>query len=205
MNGPEILRLVDAISRDKNVDPGVVFEGIEQAILSAAFRHYGEERAIVIAIDRKTGEPAVSLDHAPLPSEELGELLGRIATQTAKQVMIQKIREAERDSLFDEFNEIRSHLVTGAITRVDQGAASVNIGKLEALLPKSEQIPGETYKVGERVRCIVLEVRKSGTRIKVILSRNHPDLVRRLFEVEIPEVAERVIVVRSLAREAGYR
>lgn len=205
MNGPEILRLVDAISRDKNVDPGVVFEGIEQAILSAAFRHYGEDRSIVITIDRKTGEPAVSVDHAPLPGEELGELLGRIATQTAKQVMIQKIREAERDSLFDEFNEIRSHLVTGAITRVDQGAASVNIGKLEALLPKSEQIPGETYKVGERVRCIVLEVRKSGTRIKVILSRNHPDLVRRLFEVEIPEVAERVIVVRSLAREAGYR
>jgi transcription termination/antitermination protein NusA len=205
MNGPEILRLVDAISRDKNVDSEVVFEGIEQAILSAALKHYGEERDVKILIDRKTGEPTVHLDGAPLPSEELGELLGRIATQTAKQVMIQKIREAERDSLFDEFNGMRSQMVNGVITRVDQGAASVNIGKLEALLPKSEQIPGETYKVGERVRCIVLEVRKSGTRIKVILSRVHPDLVRRLFEVEIPEVAERVIVVRSLAREAGYR
>ncbi|MBX3444208.1 MAG: transcription termination factor NusA [Planctomyces sp.] len=205
MNGPEILRLVDAISRDKNVDSEVVFEGIEQAILSAALKHYGEDRAVAITIDRKTGEPAVSVDGAPLPGDELGELLGRIATQTAKQVMIQKIREAERDSLFDEFNDMRSQMVTGAITRVDQGAASVNIGKIEALLPKSEQIPGETYKVGERVRCIVLEVRKSGTRIKVILSRTHPDLVRRLFEVEIPEVAERVIAVRSLAREAGYR
>jgi len=205
MNGPEILRLVDAISRDKNVDPGVVFEGIEAAILSAAQKHYGEERQITITIDRKTGEPSVSVDNVPLQAEELGELLGRIATQTAKQVMIQKIREAERDSLFDEFTAMRSQMVTGAITRVDQGAASVNIGKLEALLPKSEQIPGETYKVGERIRCIVLEVRKSGTRIKVILSRTHPDLVRRLFEVEIPEVAERVIVVRSLAREAGYR
>jgi transcription termination/antitermination protein NusA len=205
MNGPEVLRLVDTISRDKNVDPEIVFEGIEQAILSAAKRHYGEDRDVTIGIDRKSGEPAVMLDQAPLPKEELGDLLGRIAAQTAKQVMIQKIREAERDSLFEEFNAMRSQMVTGAITRVDQGAASVNIGKIEALLPKSEQIPGETYKVGERVRCIVLEVRKSGTRIKVILSRVHPELVRRLFEVEIPEVAERVIVVRSLAREAGYR
>jgi N utilization substance protein A len=205
MNGPEVLRLVDTISRDKNVDPEIVFEGIEQAILSAAKRHYGEERDVVININRTSGEPSVALDGAPLPKEELGDLLGRIAAQTAKQVMIQKIREAERDALFDEFNDMRSQMVTGAITRVDQGAASVNIGKIEALLPKSEQIPGETYKVGERIRCIVLEVRKSGTRIKVILSRTHPELVRRLFEVEIPEVAERVIVVRSLAREAGYR
>jgi transcription termination/antitermination protein NusA len=205
MNGPEVLRLVDSISRDKNVDPEIVFEGIEQAILSAAKRHYGEERDVVININRVSGEPSVALDGSPLPKDELGDLLGRIAAQTAKQVMIQKIREAERDALFDEFNDMRSQLVTGAITRVDQGAASVNIGKIEALLPKSEQIPGETYKVGERVRCIVLEVRKSGTRVKVILSRVHPELVRRLFEVEIPEVAERVIVVRSLAREAGYR
>jgi len=205
MNGPEVLRLVDTISRDKNVDPEIVFEGIEQAILSAAKRHYGEDREVTININRSSGEPSVTLDSAPLPKEELGDLLGRIAAQTAKQVMIQKIREAERDSLFDEFNQMRSQMVTGAITRVDQGAASVNIGKIEALLPKSEQIPGETYKVGERIRCIVLEVRKSGTRIKVILSRVHPELVRRLFEVEIPEVAERVIVVRSLAREAGYR
>jgi N utilization substance protein A len=205
MNGPEVLRLVDTISRDKNVDPEIVFEGIEQAILSAAKRHYGEDRDVTIGINRTTGEPSVTLDGSPLPKEELGDLLGRIAAQTAKQVMIQKIREAERDALFDEFNEMRSQMVTGAITRVDQGAASVNIGKIEALLPKSEQIPGETYKVGERIRCVVLEVRKSGTRIKVILSRVHPELVRRLFEVEIPEVAERVIVVRSLAREAGYR
>ncbi len=205
MNGPEVLRLVDTISRDKNVDPEIVFEGIEQAILSAAKRHYGEDRDVTIGINRTTGEPSVSLDGSPLPKDELGDLLGRIAAQTAKQVMIQKIREAERDALFDEFNDMRSQMVTGAITRVDQGAASVNIGKIEALLPKSEQIPGETYKVGERIRCIVLEVRKSGTRIKVILSRIHPELVRRLFEVEIPEVAERVIVVRSLAREAGYR
>jgi N utilization substance protein A len=205
MNGPEVLRIVDAIHRDKNIDAEIVFEGIEQAILSAARKHYGEERAIEIAIDRKSGEPSAKIDGSDLPKDELGELLGRIATQTAKQVMIQKFREAERDTLYDEFADMRSHLVNGTVTRVDQSVATVNIGKLEALLPKSEQIPGEAHKVGDRVRAIVLEVRKMGSRIKVVLSRSHPDLVRRLFEVEIPEVADQLIKVQSLARESGYR
>jgi N utilization substance protein A len=205
MNGTEVLRIVDAILRDKGIDKEIVFSGIEAAILSAARKHYGEEREIVITIDRKSGDVSATLEGAALPPEELGELLGRIAAQTAKQVMIQKIREAERDALFDEFRELRTHLVNGVVTRVDHGVASVNLGKVEAILPKSEQIPGEAHRVGDRVRAVVLEVRKAGSRIKVVLSRVHPELVRRLFEVEIPEVAERVIEVRSLAREAGYR
>jgi N utilization substance protein A len=205
MNGTEVLRIVDAIHRDKGIDKEIVFSGIEAAILSAARKHYGEEREIVITIDRKSGDVSATLEGAALPPEELGELLGRIAAQTAKQVMIQKIREAERDALFDEFRELRTHLVNGVVTRVDHGVASVNLGKVEAILPKSEQIPGEAHRVGDRVRAVVLEVRKAGSRIKVVLSRVHPELVRRLFEVEIPEVAERVIEVRSLAREAGYR
>jgi transcription termination/antitermination protein NusA len=205
MNGIEVLRIVDAIHRDKGIEKEIVFSGIEAAILSAARKHYGEERDILVRIDRATGEVSAMLDGSELPPEELGDLLGRIAAQTAKQVMIQKIREAERDALFDEFSELRSHLVNGVVTRVDHGVASVNLGKVEAILPKSEQIPGETHRVGDRVRAIVLEVRKSGSRVKVVLSRIHPELVRRLFEVEIPEVADRVIEVRSLAREAGYR
>lgn len=205
MNGTEVLRIVDAIHRDKNIDAEIVFEGIEQAILSAARKHYGEDRDIVITIDRKSGEPAARIDGSDLPRDELGELLGRIATQTAKQVMIQKFREAERDTLYDEFAEIRSHLVNGTVTRVDQSVATVNIGKVEALLPKSEQVPGEAHKVGDRIRAIVLEVKKMGSRVKVVLSRSHPELVRRLFEVEIPEVADQLITVKSLAREAGYR
>ncbi|MCA9080282.1 MAG: transcription termination factor NusA [Planctomycetaceae bacterium] len=205
MNGPEILRIVDAIHRDKGIDGEIVFAGIEAAILSAARKHYGEDRDVVVQIDRKSGEVTVLLEAVPLPPDELGDLLGRIAAQTAKQVMIQKIREAERDSLYDEYNELRTHLVNGVVTRSDHGVATVNLGKVEAILPKSEQIPGESYRVGDRVRAIVLEVRKMGSRIKVVLSRNHPDLVRRLFEVEIPEVSERIIEVRSLAREAGYR
>ncbi|WP_437185495.1 transcription termination factor NusA [Planctomicrobium sp. SH668] len=205
MNGTEVLRIVDAIHRDKGIDKEIVFSGIESAILSAARKHYGDESEIVISIHRGTGDASATLDGSELPPEELGDLLGRIAAQTAKQVMIQKIREAERDSLFSEFNDLRTHLVNGTVVRVDHGVASVSLGKVEAILPRSEQIPGESHRVGDRVRAVVLEVRKAGSRIKVVLSRTHPEFVRRLFEVEIPEVSERVIEVRSLAREAGYR
>ncbi len=205
MNGNEVLRIVDAIHRDKNIDKEIVFEGIAQAILSAARKHYGEEQEITVEIDRDSGEPTVKVDGAVLDSDVLGDLLGRVSAQTAKQVMIQRIREAERDTLFDEYSELRSQIMTGAVTRVEHGSATVNLGKVEAILPRSEQIPGETHRVGERVRAVVLEVRKVGPRVRVVLSRTHPDLVRRLFEIEIPEVGEHIIEVRSLAREAGYR
>ncbi|MEX0701279.1 MAG: transcription termination factor NusA [Planctomycetales bacterium] len=205
MNGNELLRIVDAIHRDKNIDKEIVFDGIEQAIISAARKHFGEESEVVVGIDRDTGEPSAAVDGSQLEADEIGDLLGRIAAQTAKQVMIQKIREAERDAQFDEYMAIKSHIVTGVVTRVEGSAATVNLGKVEALLPRSEQIPGESHRVGERVRAVVLEVRKAGSRVKIILSRAHPDLVRRLFEIEIPEVAERIIEVRSLARESGYR
>lgn len=205
MNGSELLRIVDAIHRDKSIDKDIVFSGIEAAILTAARKHYGEDREITVSIERASGEVSASVDGRSLPKDELGDLLGRIAAQTAKQVMIQKIREAERDALFDEFSELKYHLVNGVVTRVDKGVASVNLGKVEAILPRREQIPGESHRVGDRVRAVVLEVRKEGSRIRVVLSRIHPEFVRRLFEVEIPEVADRVIEVRSLAREAGYR
>ena len=205
MNGPEVLRIVDAIHRDKNIDKEIVFEGIEQAILSAARKHFEEEQELEIDIDRETGQPALKCDGELLDPDVLGDLLGRVSAQTAKQVMIQKIREAERDSLYDEYHELRTQLVSGTITRIEHGACIVNLGKVEAILPRGEQIPGEGHRVNERIRCIVLDVRKAGSRVKIILSRVHPDVVRRLFEVEIPEVSDRIIEVRSLAREAGYR
>ncbi|MEX1229298.1 MAG: transcription termination factor NusA [Planctomycetaceae bacterium] len=201
MNGNELLRIVDAIHRDKGINQEIVFEGIEQAILSAVRRHYGEECEFNVQIHRETGEPSVQVDGRDLTPDELG----RIAAQTAKQVMIQKIREAERDSLFDEYQAMRGQTVSGAVTRMEGGTANINLGKVEGILPRGEQIPGETHRVGERVRAVVLDVKKSGSRVKIILSRSHPDLVRRLFELEIPEVSERIIDVRSLAREAGYR
>jgi N utilization substance protein A len=205
MNGSEVLRLVDAIHRDKNIDTELVFEGIEQAILSAARKHFGEEQPIEVLIHRETGQPTVICDGKALDNDTLGDFLGRIASQTAKQVMIQKIREAERDSLFDDYAQIRGQIVTGAVGRTEGGAVIVNLGKVEGILPRSEQIPGESYRNGDRVRAVVLEVRKAGSRVKIILSRVHPDFVRRLFELEIPEIAEQVIEIRSLAREAGYR
>ncbi len=205
MNGNEILRIVDTIHRDKGINAEIVFEGIELAIQSAARKHFGDEALLVVAIDRETGQPSVKVDEEELEPDEIGDLMGRVAAQTAKQVMIQKIREAERDSLYDEYIGLKSQMMTGTVTRVEGGAAVVSLGKVEGILPRSEQIPGEHFRVNERVRAIILDVRKVGTRVKIILSRTHPELVRRLFEIEIPEVAEHIIEVRSLAREAGYR
>ncbi len=202
MNPGEVLRIVDAIHRDKNIDKEIVFEGIEAALVSAAQKHYGEEAEITVNIDRKTGEIAATHDGEVLDSEET---VGRIGAQTAKQVMIQKIREAERDALFDEYTELQGEMVSGIVQRYEGGAATVTLTNVEAILPRSEQIPGESHHVNERVRATVFEVRKSGSRVKVILSRARPQLVQRLFEQEIPEIIDGVIEVRAMSREPGYR
>ena len=202
MNNSEILRIVDAIHRDKNIDKGIVFEGIEAALVSALKKHYGEEADVIVTIDRQNGAVAATCDGTELDSEEV---VGRIGAQTAKQVMIQKIREAERDALYDEYTEQVGEMVSGVIHRYEGGAATVALANVEAILPRSEQIPGETHHVNERVRATVFEVRKSGSRVKVILSRTRPQLVQRLFEQEIPEIVDGIIEVRAMAREPGYR
>jgi transcription termination/antitermination protein NusA len=205
MNGSEVLRVVDTIHRDKNIDKEIVFEGIEQAIMSAARKHFGEDYELVVSVDRDNGEPSITSNGEDLPPDVIGDILGRVAAQTAKQVMIQKMREAERDSLFEEFEKLKGQLISGQIVRFEGGAAIVTLGKVEAILPRSEQISGENYRTNDRIRAVVLEVRKAGSRVKVILSRSHPELVLRLFESEIPEVHEGVIEIRSLARESGFR
>ncbi|QDT69977.1 hypothetical protein MalM25_29210 [Planctomycetes bacterium MalM25] len=202
MNAAEILRIVDAIHRDKNIDQEIVFEGIEAALISALAKYYGEEAEITCQIDRQTGEVDATCDGEKLDSEEV---VGRIGAQTAKQVMIQKIREAERDALYDEYNELVGQMVSGVIHRNEGAAATVALSNVEALLPRSEQIPGESHHVNERVRCTVYEARKAGSRVKVILSRKMPALVQRLFEQEIPEIADGVIEIRAMSREPGYR
>jgi transcription termination/antitermination protein NusA len=202
MDPNELLRIVDAIHRDKNIDKEIVFEGIEAALISAAKKHYGEEAEIVVHIDRTTGAIQGVCNGVPMNTAEIAE---RIGAQTAKQVMIQKIREAERDALFGEYEELRGQLVTGVIQRYEGGAATVTLTNVEAILPKGEQIPGETHHANERVRATVYEVKKAGSRVKVILSRTKPQLVQRLFEQEIPEIAEGVIEIRSISREPGYR
>ncbi len=202
MNPSEVLRIVDAIHRDKNIEKEIVFEGIEAALVSAAKKHYGEEREIIVEINRENGSISGSCDGEPLDPEET---VGRIGAQTAKQVMIQKIREAERDALYEEYQELQGQMVTGVIQRYEGGAATVALSNVEAILPKGEQIPGETHHPNERVRTTVFEVRKSGSRVKVILSRTRPQLVQRLFEQEIPEIVDGVIEVRAMSREPGYR
>lgn len=202
MNATEILRIVDAIHRDKNVEKEVVFTAIEAALVSAAKKQYGEEEDIQVFIDRKDGSISGTHNGVPLDPEET---VGRIGAQTAKQVMIQKIREAERDALYDEYHELVGQMVTGVVQRYEGGAATVQLTNVEAILPRSEQIPGETHHPNERVRATVFEVRKAGSRVKVILSRTRPQLVQRLFEQEIPEIADGVIEIRAIAREPGYR
>lgn len=197
----DLVRIVDSIHRDKNISKDILFEGIQSALATAAKKHYPDAAEIVVNIDPDSGQIEATKDGARMDPAELG----RIAAQTAKQVIIQKIREAERDSLFDEFEDQRGDLVTGTVQRFEGGAVTVNLGKTDALLPRSEQIPGESHHPNERIRAVILDVRKVGQRVKIILSRTHPDFVRRLFELEIPEIADQIISIRALAREAGYR
>ena len=202
MKPEEILRIVDAIHRDKNIDKEVVFQAIEAALVTALTRQYGETAQIAIEIDRTSGRLTGTHDGAAIDTAELS---GRIGAQTAKQVIIQKIREAERDAIHDEFEEQVGQMVSGVVTRVEGATASVSLGATEAILPRSEQIPGESYHANERIRATIFEVRKVGSRVKIILSRIRPQLVQRLFEQEIPEIADGVIEIRAISREPGYR
>ena len=202
MKPEEILRIVDAIHRDKNIDKEVVFQAIEAALVTALTRQFGEDIEITIAIDRDSGQLSGSREGQAIDTAELS---GRIGAQTAKQVIIQKIREAERDAIHDEFEEQIGQMVSGVVTRCEGAAATVQLGASEAILPRSEQIPGEAYHPSERIRATIFEVRKVGSRVKIILSRIRPQLVQRLFEQEIPEIADGVIEIRAIAREPGYR
>ncbi|MCS6850031.1 MAG: transcription termination factor NusA [Gemmataceae bacterium] len=201
MNGADLLRIVELMHREKNIPKEVIFEGIEAAVQVATERHYGDEEDIVVTIDRNSGEIKAQKGGTVIDPA----LLGRIAAQSAKQAMIQKIREAECNAVFDEYAAMKGDLVTGTVQRLDGETAIVALGRSEAILPRSEQIPGEKPSVGERIKAVILEVRKTGHRVKIILSRTHPDFVRRLFEQEIPEIADRTIEIKALAREAGYR
>ena len=201
MNGSDLLRIVDLMHREKSISKEIIFEGIEQAVQLATEKHYGSEEGIVVTIDRDSGQIHARRGETIIDPE----LLGRIAAQSAKQVMIQKIREAECNATYDEYIAMKGDLVHGSVIRFEGGAATVSLGKSEAILPRSEQIPGETHHVGERMKAVVLDVRKVGQRVRIVLSRTHPDFVRRLFENEIPEIADRTIEIKALAREAGYR
>jgi N utilization substance protein A len=199
--GREILELVEKLHDERKVPREMILNAICHAIQVAAERHYGVEEGVFVQIDPATGQLIARLGDQEIDPETLG----RIAAQSAKQMIIQKIREAESDNIYQEFSMKRGELVVGQIARIEDGTAIVNLGKQEAILPRSEQIPGETHHVGERIKAVILEVRKQGQRVKIVLSRTHPDFVRALFTEEIPEIEERIIDIKAIAREAGYR
>ena len=200
MNG-ELLRIIDSIHRDKDISLDILFGALEEAMTSALRKRQETEEEISVTIDRETGEIIVEGTEEPIDAGKLG----RIAAQSAKQVMVQKIREAERDVILRDYEERLGDIVNGTVQRVEGGHVIINLGKTEGILPRREQIRDERYRVGERVRCYVLDVKRAGSNVRIILSRSHPDLIKKLFELEVPEITERIIEVRALAREPGYR
>ncbi len=199
----ELLRIVENIARDKNIDKESIFVDLEEAMISAARKHFGEpESDIVVHIDRGTGEISAFRDEVQIDIKQLG----RIPAQTAKQVMIQKIRADERDSIYSEFVQRKGEIISGTVVRYEGGTLIVSLDHwTEGFMPKGEQIMGQTHRPGERVRCLIIDVKETASQVKIILSRTHPDFIRRLFELEVPEIAENIIEVKALAREAGYR
>ncbi|MCH8146984.1 MAG: transcription termination factor NusA [Planctomycetes bacterium] len=197
----DLIRFVDSISRDKNIEKEFVFLDLEAAMVSAARKAFDGAEDVIIVIDRTTGEIDATVNGEPIDMKTLG----RIAAQIAKQVMIQRIREDERSAIFDEYSERVGTVVTGTVTRHESAGLTVNLGRGEGFLPRSEQIPGDAHHPGERIRAMILNVREDQTQVKIILTQTHKDYIRKLFELEVPEVAERIIEIRALAREAGYR
>ena len=212
MNPSELLRMVDTIHRDKSIDKEVLFQAIEAALISATKKNFnGEDVQIYVHIDRSTGEVEANCNGEPISPEEIAR---RISAQTAKQVMIQKIREAECEQVYDEFYSQINQLVVGTVHRFEKEGCTVTLSGIEAFLPRTEQIhvgggkggsKGDSYRNGDRIRAVIAEVRKQGSRVKVVLSRVRPVFVSRLFEQEIPEIGDGVIEIKSIARRAGVR
>src|SRR5882724_6548993 len=202
MNPVDMLRIVDSLHREKAIEKEIVFQAIESALVTAAKKHYGELEDITVTINRETGDLSGTLNGEVMDQAEIS---GRIGAQTAKQVIIQKIREAERDSLLGKFGAEIGTIINGVVTRNEGPATIVSFDGIEAILPRSEQIPGESHHPNERVRAVIFEVKPQGSRVKVVLSRTRPQLVQRLFEQEIPEIADGVITIQGIAREPGHR
>ncbi len=205
MNTTEMMRILDSISRDRNIDRSVLIRDLEQAMVSAARKFYGtlDTEEFTCVFDPISGKMELARHGEPLVMPP--EAFGRIAAQTFKQVMIQKFRDDERASIFDEFSKRVGEIATGIAQRYEGGALVVTVDRAEAFMPRSEQIPGEQFAAGDRVRCLILDVRDAGSQVKIVLSRAHQDFIRRLFEVEVPEVAERIIEIKAMAREPGFR
>jgi N utilization substance protein A len=204
MNTQELIRIVDGIARDKNIEREQIYNDIEQAVASGLRKQFNTEDAseFAVKLDRQTGQ----ISAARLGVEVPLSVVGRIGAQTVKQVMIQLIRQDERGSIYEEYKDRVGTIITGGVARFEKDTMIVTLLRnVEGIMPRSEQIPGEIHQVGERVQALILEVRDTPSAVKIILSRSHPELIRRLFEREVPEVGERTIEIKALAREPGHR
>ena len=201
MNG-ELLSLIDMIVRDKGIDREVLIQAIESAMTSAAKKGVTKEgEDVTVTIDRTKGSVVVTSNGKTLSSTEFS----RIGAQTAKQVIMQKIREAERDVIIGEFQDKTGSIVSGTVHRFERGDIIVDLGRTEGLLPKSERIPYEEYRQGEQVQAYVLDVRKGAKGAEIILSRAHEGFIRGLFALEVPEIADGTVEIKAIAREPGDR
>ena len=229
----ELISVIDEIGRQKGIDKARVLGAIESALQTAAKKRFGQAENIQVEIDPKTGEISVvskknivetvrnpkaeislqearQFDSEAEVGDEIGSLielsdLGRIAAQTAKQVIFQKVREAEWEAVQKEYSTRQGDLVNGIILGMERRNYLVDLGKTEAILPIQEQIPRETYRRGDRVKAMLLEVRRTPKDVQVILTRSHPQFVSKLFELEVPEVMEKIVEIKSVVREPGDR
>jgi N utilization substance protein A len=231
---PELKRLIEQMGKDKGINKQIIIEALETAMLTAAKKklglnadieaHYNEEAGEIEVFQFKTvvdtvvdNETQVSLDFARGSLDEeaqLGDSLGikietstfgRIAAQTAKQIIIQKVKDAERDNIFDEYKDKKGQLLNGFVQRFDGGNIIVNLGRTEGIIPVSEQIHRESFKRGERIRAYVYDVKRISKGPQIVLSRTHPGFLRSLFEMEVPEISEGLIEIVNVAREPGNR
>ncbi len=229
----DLSRIIDQVGKDKGIDRKILVEALEQALLAAARKKYGTKQEIEAHFNEEAGEvelfqfktvvtevknpPAeIALKEAKeLDSEvQLGDSLGtkidisdfgRIAAQTAKQVIIQRVKDAERENIFDDFKDRKGEVISGTVQRFERGSIIVNLGRAEAVVPQQELIPKETYKPGDRIRAYVLDVRKTPKGPQIILSRSNPTFLIKLFELEVPEISEGIVQIISAAREPGSR
>src|SRR6266850_1640302 len=231
----ELISVIEQIGREKGIDKEILFEAVESALQSACRKSHGGPDNVRIEIDRKTGEfsaflrkrvveevadteTEISLAEAKklnaeadldveleIKQERPPQDLGRIAAQTAKQVILQKVRDAEREGIYSEFAGKEGQILRGIVHRIEKRNVILEIGKAEAILPEREQILGERYNPGDRIRAYVLEVRRTAKGPQISLSRTHPGYLARLFETEIPEIQEGIVIVKATAREGGER
>ena len=229
----EFIEALEQLQKEKGIDKEIIFSAIESSLKTACSRTYGTSANIRVQMDRENGsakvfadknvvehvmEPAleISLDeaHRYNPNYNIGDVcvveitprnFGRIAAQNAKQVVVQKIREAEREIIYNEYKSKERDIVSGLIQHKERKNVYVNLGRIEAMLSPAEQVPTESYNLNQRIRVYVLEVRRTNKGPQIVASRTHPELVKRLFEQEVPEIHDGIVQIRSIAREAGSR